>query len=103
MEADLERLAAAAEELERQAGELRKEIERLAEVAREQADADAGSVASSTVAEDDSDARLVAYSMVLDGKSREDVAAQLEREFGLTDSDSLLDDVYSRAGGRSGA
>lgn len=49
-------------------------------------------------AADHSEARLVAYSMVLDGKPREEVAQHLADDFGLADSDALLDDLYARAG-----
>ena|GEM_PF-4630039 len=43
-------------------------------------------------------ARIVALNMVLDGKPRDEVAAHLEDEFGLTDSEALLDDVFARVG-----
>jgi hypothetical protein len=114
-DADLKRLADAADALERQAGELRVEIEKLAGAVRENAAAEkeraqaerdraaeapqaAEKPASAALAVDESDARLVAYSMVLDGKPRDEVAAQLREEFGLDDSAALLDDVYARAG-----
>jgi hypothetical protein len=96
-DADLKRLVDAADALERQAAELREQIADLADALRnqpvpEQPASDDGPAA------DESDARLVAYSMVLDGKPRDEVAAQLREEFGLEDSDALLDDVYARAG-----
>ncbi len=37
--------------------------------------------------------------MALEGASREDISAQLESEFGaVPDQDSLLDEVFARAG-----
>jgi hypothetical protein len=90
--ADLKRLAAVAEGIEAQARELREEIERLAQAPPELAEAPAAPVA------DDSEARLVAYSMVLDGRPREEVARHLADELGVADSDALLDDLYARAG-----
>jgi len=108
---DLKRLADAAERLERQAGELRAEVERLAEAERQRAAAEAERAAAerdakpepvatkATAAADDAEARIVAFSMVLDGKSRDEVAQHLADEFGLTDSDTLLDDLYARAAG----
>jgi hypothetical protein len=36
--------------------------------------------------------------MVLDGKPRDEVAQHLTDEFGLADSEALLDDLYARAG-----
>jgi hypothetical protein len=90
---DLKRLAELAASLETQAGELREEIERLA----------AAPVAEAIVEVedpvDDSEARIVAFSMVLDGKPRDEVAQHLAEEFGLTDSAALLDDLYARAAG----
>jgi septal ring factor EnvC (AmiA/AmiB activator) len=111
---DLKRLADAAESLERQAGELRAEVERLAEAERQRAAAEAERAAverdraaaapapAEEVAappDDDSEARIVAFSMVLDGKPRDEVAQHLADEFGLADSDALLDDLYARAAG----
>jgi len=90
---DLKRLAGIAEKIEAQARELREEIERLSKTRQDPVEV------SSEPARDDSEARLVAYSMVLDGKSREDVAQHLADELGVTDSDALLDDLYARAAG----
>lgn len=93
MSDDLKRLADAAESLERQAGELRAAIEKLAEAPPEP-------VAEPAEPEiDDSEARIVAFSMVLDGTPRDEVAQHLADEFGLADSDALLDDLYARAAG----
>ena len=98
MSDDLKRLADAAESLERQAGELRVEVERLAEAERAAAVPEpVEEVAAPPV--DDSEARIVAFSMVLDGKPRDEVAQHLADEFGLADSDALLDDLYARAAG----
>jgi hypothetical protein len=102
---DLKRLADAAESLERQAGELRAEVERLAEAERQRAAveserADAAPEPAETASAapaDDAEARIVAFSMVLDGKPRDEVAQHLADEFGLADSDALLDDLYARA------
>jgi hypothetical protein len=96
---DLQRLAEAAESLERQAGQLRGEIQRLVEAEHDRAVAEPSSDDSSSVVADDSEARLVAYSMVLDGRPREEVARHLAEELGLTDSDALLDDLYARTAG----
>jgi hypothetical protein len=87
---DLKRLTGIAESLEAQARELREAIERLAAVEPEPAQPEAA---------DDSEARIVAFSMVLDGKPRDEVAQHLADEFGLADSDALLDDLYARAAG----
>jgi septal ring factor EnvC (AmiA/AmiB activator) len=104
----LRRLADTAEALERQAGELRAQVAELAEAVRERAEAEARRAADSerplepavepAEAADDSEARLVAYSMVLDGRPRDEVAGHLADEFGMTDADALLDDLYARAG-----
>ena len=52
-----------------------------------------------SAAEPDLDAaRIVALNMALDGKPRDEVAAYLRQELGVTDSDALLDDVYARVG-----
>jgi hypothetical protein len=106
MDAELKRLADAAEGLESRARELRDEIETLAAAARARAEAELAAAQaateraevapSSSPASDDSEARIVAYSMVLDGKPREEVARHLATEHGLSDSDALLDDLYAR-------
>jgi septal ring factor EnvC (AmiA/AmiB activator) len=104
MDSDLQRLADAAEGLERQAGELREQVAELAEAVRKRAEAEAEQSAGadeqangSDAGTDDSEVRLVAYSMVLDGKPRDEVASHLETELGLSDSEALLDDLYARA------
>jgi hypothetical protein len=94
MDSELKRLAEIAEGIEAQTRELREEIERLAAAEPRPAAPPAQPEAS-----DDSEARLVAYSLVLDGKPRDEVARQLAEQFGLTDSDALLDDLYARATG----
>jgi hypothetical protein len=91
MKEDLQRLAETAAAIERQARELREQIDALA-AAGDHAAGDR------KPARDDSEARLVAYSMVLDGRPREEVARHLERELGFADSGPLLDDLYARAG-----
>jgi len=112
--ADIERLAAAAEKLEGQVRELRAEVERLADAERDRARAEAERVAVEReratesharsaeapqpgATPDEAEARLVAYSMVLDGKPRDEVARRLADELGFADSDALLDDLYARA------
>jgi len=90
---DLKRLADAASSLENQARELREEIEKLAQAEPEPVETPA------ELAVDDSEARIVAFSMVLDGTPRDEVAQHLADEFGLADSDALLDDLYARAAG----
>jgi hypothetical protein len=89
---DLKRLAGIAESIEAQARELREEIERLAAAEPEPVEEP---VQPETA--DDSEARLVAYSMVLDGKPRDEVAQHLADELGFADSDALLDDLYASA------
>jgi septal ring factor EnvC (AmiA/AmiB activator) len=104
VDADLKRLADAAERLESQARELRGQIETLAAEMRARAEAAAARAAEEETAQpsaatpgvDDSEARIVAYSMVLDGRSREEVARHLAHELGSSNSDALLDDLYAR-------
>jgi DivIVA domain-containing protein len=48
--------------------------------------------------DDEAGARLIALNMALSGKPREETAAYLAEHFQLTDAESLLDDVYDRAG-----
>ena len=45
---------------------------------------------------DEGAARLIAMNMALDGASREDVDRHLSEEYGLTDNDALLDEVFDR-------
>jgi hypothetical protein len=47
---------------------------------------------------DETAARLVAMNMALDGASREDVEQRMADEFGLSERDALLDEVFERAG-----
>jgi DivIVA domain-containing protein len=47
---------------------------------------------------DEAGARLIALNMALSGTPREETAAYLAEHYDLADADSLLDDVYSRAG-----
>lgn len=104
----LRALLEAAEALERQAAELRERIAELAgseplepaereERSRIGDPASTAPVASPTEPADDSEARIVAYSMVLDGRPREEVARHLADELGMTDAEALLDDLYARA------
>jgi DivIVA domain-containing protein len=46
-------------------------------------------------------ARLVALNMALNGTPREEAARYLADNFELDDQDAILDDVYSRVGGRA--
>jgi len=46
-------------------------------------------------------ARLVALNMALNGTPREEAARYLADNFQLDDQDAILDDVYSRVGGRA--
>jgi DivIVA domain-containing protein len=46
-------------------------------------------------------ARLVALNMALNGTPREEAARYLADNFELEDQDAILDDVYSRVGGRA--
>lgn len=105
MQEALRRLADTAEALEREARGLRERVEELASAVREQAEAESRKTAQEPLEPatepeepaDDSEARLVAYSMVLDGRPREEVASHLADDFGMTDADALLDDLYERA------
>lgn len=105
MEDELRRLADTAETLEREARELREQVGELAAAVREQAEAESRRAADEPVETavelagpvDDSEARIVAYSMVLDGRPREEVARHLADELGMTDFEALLDDLYARA------
>ena len=47
---------------------------------------------------DDSAARLVAMKLAVDGRSREEIAAELDAKFGAADRAQVLDDVLARAG-----
>jgi len=47
---------------------------------------------------DDSTARLVAMKLAVDGRSREEIAAELDTKFGPADRAAVLDDVLARAG-----
>jgi predicted nucleic acid-binding Zn-ribbon protein len=92
---ELKRLVERAAALEEQARELREAIE---ELAASGADAQLAVEAAESEAPDDSEARIVAFSMVLDGRPREEVARHLADELGIVDSEALLDDLYARAG-----
>jgi hypothetical protein len=92
---DLKQLAERAASLEEQARELREAIEGL--VAFE-AEAELAVGAAESEVPDDSEARLVAFSMVLDGKPRDEVAQRLAEELGFTESGPLLDELYAQAG-----
>src|SRR4051794_22053011 len=48
--------------------------------------------------DDSQAARLVAMKMALDGASRDEIAAELESSYSLSDRDALLDDVLAKAG-----
>lgn len=107
IDAELRRVGEAADALVRTAQELRATLDSLAEGVRANARAvveapapvtSESAPAASPGGGDPDGARIVALNMVLDGKPREEVAAHLRDEFGLADSDALLDDVYSRAG-----
>jgi hypothetical protein len=88
---ELKHLAEIAEGIEAQARELREQIARLVQAPPPEAVVEVEDPA------DYSEARIVAYSMVLDGRPRDEVAQHLAEELGLTDSDALLDDLYNRA------
>jgi hypothetical protein len=47
---------------------------------------------------DDAAARLVAMKLAVDGKSRDEIEAELSNRFGAGDRSTLLDEVLSRAG-----
>lgn len=109
MEVEIQRLTEAAERLEREASELRAAVGELAAAQRERAEAEreraeaeqaeaerepAGRPAPTAAG--DAEARLVAYSMVLDGRPRAEVAEHLERELGFTGHGPLLDELYAQ-------
>jgi hypothetical protein len=120
VDADLRRVAEAADSLVRSAQDLRGALDGLSESVRaaireaEEVTASptpVNAVASTPVpatspaaqpvepvADVPEGARIVALNMVLDGKPRNEVAAQLQDEFGLSDTDALLDDVFARVG-----
>ena len=58
----------------------------------------AAGIPSSSNGGDDSAARLVAMKMALDGREREQIAAELDSKFGASNRAALLDDVLARAG-----
>jgi vacuolar-type H+-ATPase subunit H len=51
-----------------------------------------------TPSDDGGAARLVAMKLALDGTSRDEARKQLAAEYAVDDLDSLLDEVYSKAG-----
>ena len=59
---------------------------------------DPGPQMASNGGADDAGARLVAMKLALDGKGRDEIAAELEQKFGPGDRAALLDDVLARAG-----
>jgi selenocysteine lyase/cysteine desulfurase len=87
---ELKRLAEIAEGIEAQARELREQVARLLQAPPPEA------VVEVEDPTDYSEARIVAYSMVLDGRPRDEVAQHLAEELGMTDSEALLDDLYAR-------
>lgn len=116
LDADLRRACDAADALVAAAGELRSALDALSEsvraaIAEAVAVTEAAAAAAAAGPKADGDdgpdgggeapegARLVALDMVLDGRPRAEVAERLREEFGLADSESLLDDVYGRVEG----
>jgi DivIVA domain-containing protein len=90
-----ERLAEGLTELHRQAGELAPEP-----VAAEPEPEPEPEVAEPVAVNgDEAGARLIALNMALSGTPREETARYLAENYSLADADSLLDDVYARAGG----
>ena len=57
-----------------------------------------GISAQATPSEGDSAARLVAMKLAVDGRSREEIAAELDSKFGSADRAAVLDEVLQRAG-----
>jgi len=115
VDAELRRVAEAADGLVRSAQELRGALDSLSESVRAairdaatatgpaaavepNPDPEDSSIGDEPVREEPEGARIVALNMVLEGKSRNEVAAHLRDEFDFTDSAALLDDVYSRVG-----
>jgi hypothetical protein len=62
------------------------------------ADAPEPAAAASNAGDDAGAARLVAMKLALDGTSRDDARKQLAGNYHVDDLDSLLDDVYAKAG-----
>ena len=56
-----------------------------------------GSVGSSARSQDATAARIVAMKMALDGAERSEIAAHLEENYEIGDSEKLLEDVMTRA------
>ena len=54
--------------------------------------------AASNAGDDAGAARLVAMKLALDGTSRDEARKQLAADYRIDDLDSLLDDVYTKAG-----
>ena len=54
--------------------------------------------APSTETGDQAGARLVAMKLALDGVPRDQAAKRITDDFGITNPESLIDDVYKRAG-----
>ena len=89
-----ERLNEGLARLHAQAGDLDAAVAPQDDVAAEPAAAGNGAPPS----DDEAGARLIALNMALSGTPREETAAYLAEHFTLADADSLLDDVYDRAG-----
>lgn len=54
--------------------------------------------AAAQASDDEVSARLVATKMVMDGAERESIRERLEREYDLSDTDGLIDDLFERLG-----
>jgi cell division septum initiation protein DivIVA len=116
-----QRVQAILEAAEASAADIRRDAEAEAAAVRERAHADAGRATASIEATlrrleelhgdaqdhaapvapagDIEGARLVALDMALAGRPREETARHLAAHFALTDSGTLLDEVYASVGG----
>lgn len=94
---DRERLTALADELLRQAAEIRRQWSELAEAVG--IDAAAARAQGGAAQPDELEQmRLVALDMMLSGASADQVAQQLRTAFGRDDVDGVVDDVFQQYG-----
>jgi ketosteroid isomerase-like protein len=89
-------LAAVADDLIEQAAEVRRQWDKLGDTLRA-AGAEAPEGDEDEAGEGSSSARLAAVDMASDGATREEVAAFLTGELGVSDPDPILDEVFPEA------
>jgi ABC-type transporter Mla subunit MlaD len=108
LERDLEALRRGAERLSAGLAELQARLERESAGADSLSSSPGGELTAAPAPADplpepaadgdEAGARLIALNMALSGSPREDTARYLTDHFGLAAPESLLDDVYARAG-----